>query len=112
MNVFGIKKGGGIAKLVMHTEKDFESPGNIVLNYQDRIIKGDIIANKIKNSLKEDFGFEEVLDIEFTETPKEEFDELSDEIFDYSADIHVKFNTEAAKQLGDVHTSWIDLQSS
>ncbi len=109
VNLFALDKEGNMHVLSLHTHEDVNDPKNIFLNYIDRVIEGDIIADKIQNFLEEDYGIEKILDMEFIETPKEDPDEETDEVFDYSIDVEIEYNPAFAGELGDVFASWFQV---
>lgn len=109
INLFAYDKEGKMYVLALHTLEDVNDPKNIFLNYIDRVIEGDIIADKIKNFLEEDYGIEKILDMEFIETPKEDPDEETDEVFDYTIDVEIEYNPAFAGELGEVFASWFQV---
>lgn len=110
MNVYAQDKFGMNHQLALHTEKNIDSRTNLFLNYQDRILKGEIVYDRVVKALKEDFGITKIYDFELIEEPVEEEDDDTDETFRYMANIEVPFDESSAGPIGEIFASWIEIK--
>jgi hypothetical protein len=112
IEIYGVDKKGDMYKLILHTKQNTKSRQNVFLNYQDRIEKGDIIEDKVRKAIKEDFDIEEIQDIEFLEQPKEDLQEDDEQVFDYTVMIQVPYDIDTERKIGDVYASWFGMSNS
>jgi hypothetical protein len=67
MNIFARDSENRVYKLFFHSEVNIESKTNQILDYSDRLIKGDIIAKQVADALNEDLGIDKILQMKLTE---------------------------------------------
>lgn len=109
IEVIGIDDLGKTYKLLLHTESDPNKEENIFLDYKDVIDEGDIIEEKLKKALKEDFDITEVRYIDLIEEPIDELEVNDTDSIEYTAKVKVKYRDENARKIGDVYADWFEM---